>query len=200
MFKPKQRAATQKVHEEQLKHMATLSPGPDGLSVLVGDSFMERLEWDARLYPDQFPAHTALLAKGGDTIEHLLWRLQNTPGSVQVRKVVLLIGTNNLGCSTVKVCKYTPQDIALGIVECRDLLRGLYPNADIVILPLAPRSDVTQAQIDSVNRELAGEPGFLPSFWTDLGITEYRPGQYCDHVHLNKVSYGLFHKALLALL
>jgi hypothetical protein len=211
MLRSKERKATAEVHAKQRvvydEHIARQAP----IALIVGDSFMERLEWSSQSYPSQFPRNTVLLAKGGDTIEHLLWRLERTPPSPLVARVLLLIGTNNLSSMAGKAgSRQKPQDnietIVLGVVQCVELLRTSFPHAAIHVLPLAPRKDVELSAIATVNAgvgaRLADRPltTFHYAFWESVVDTAvFRQDQFCDHVHLSPESYKRFHQKLLGL-
>ena len=112
----------------------------------VGDSITRR--WRATDYPrflanwkeNFFGWNAANFGWGGDTIQNILWRLQNGElDGVHPKVIVLLAGTNNLGntpASDVKVA-----DITKGIEALLDTLRAKAPEATIILMGILPRND-----------------------------------------------------------
>eukprot|EP00047_Mylnosiga_fluctuans_P017120 m.58872 g.58872 ORF g.58872 m.58872 type:complete len:410 (-) comp6930_c0_seq2:65-1294(-) len=193
VLKPLYRAATAERHAEQVAGFTAATT-----TLLVGDSIIERLVWFAQAH---FSRETLVLAKGGDRIEHLLWRLQETPDSPTIARVVLIIGTNNLGG------KATPTAIATGIAQVVTVLRVKYPAAAIDVLPLYNRASISPSIISEVNStaqaDLAAAQGvtWRAGFWDGLLPSgEYDASHYDDEVHLNLASYRWFEAQLKALL
>jgi lysophospholipase L1-like esterase len=112
----------------------------------VGDSITRR--WRATDYPrflanwkeNFFGWNAANFGWGGDTVQNILWRLQNGElEGVHPKVIVLLAGTNNLGntpASDVKVA-----DITKGIKALLDTLRAKAPEATIILMGILPRND-----------------------------------------------------------
>ena len=138
MDTPLKRSSTAELHRKQLITYEQKLRDNSKLTLLIGDSILERLDWYAERF-ESFPPHVAMLAKGGDTTAHLLWRLDNnedeyrTSDSDKISKVILCIGTNNLKKSS------QPQDIAECIGITITSLRRKFPLAHITVLPLYHR-------------------------------------------------------------
>jgi len=71
---------------------------------------------------------------GGDSTQHVLWRLQNGQLDGYKAKVfVVMIGTNNLWGKTAK-----PADAAAGVKAILDLIQAKQPQAKIILMSLLP--------------------------------------------------------------
>ena len=114
-----------------------------------GDSITRR--WGATDYPELlanwkqnfFGWNAADFGWGADTIQNILWRLDNGElDGVHPKVIVLLAGTNNVGNTTppggddAKVA-----DITRGLRAILDRLRAKAPNATIIATGIFPRND-----------------------------------------------------------
>lgn len=193
-FLPVHRPQTEAVHAAQIQKISAT----ETRTLWIGDSVFERLEWFL-LEPQQkvLPSHVALLAKGGDKIEHLIWRLMHTLGGNFITRVVFQIGTNNL------TKKSNPEEIASGIAQVYQKIRVLVPEpATITFLPLYLRKDIPSYIIHTINTMV--EQDFhiptLTHFWDGiLDTSEWQESEYVDHVHLNLEKYNLFFEKLVSL-
>src|SRR5712692_6103066 len=122
----------------------------------VGDSITRR--WGATDYPDFlaywkqnfFGWNAANFGWGGDTIQNILWRLENGElDDVNPKIIVILAGTNNVGRKPDDDA--TVADITKGIKALVDLCRTKAPNATIVLTAIFPRND-SMAVIPTINR------------------------------------------------
>jgi lysophospholipase L1-like esterase len=130
-----------------------------------GDSITRR--WGATDYPELlanwnqnfFGWNAADFGWGADTIQNILWRLENGElDSVNPKIIVLLAGTNNVGRTVppggdeAKVA-----DITNGLKAVLDILRSKAPNATIIATAIFPRNDnmAVMPTIDKINRNLA---------------------------------------------
>ena len=64
--------------------------------MLLGDSFISRLEWCHKDLSKTYFKDWINLGIGGDKTENLLWRIQNGDYPKDARKVFISIGTNNI--------------------------------------------------------------------------------------------------------
>lgn len=189
MFKSEFRPATKKTHDEQVANFT------DGINTLIiGSSVMERFIWFAK---KDFSPNVLVLAKGGDRLEHLLWRLEHTPNSPKIKKIVVQIGTNNLHPK-----KNNLEYIAAGIKHIVDLLYIKYPNADIKFPALYHRDDILPENVNTLNQLIKSKLGnmFIEDFWVGLLGDTFDQSKYVDHVHLNQKSYNWFYDRLVSLL
>jgi cephalosporin-C deacetylase-like acetyl esterase/lysophospholipase L1-like esterase len=77
---------------------------------------------------------------GGDTIESILWRLQNGElEGVAPKAIVILAGTNNLDPNSAQ--HGSAEEIANGIRAILDQCRSKAPDAAIIVTAIFPRSD-----------------------------------------------------------
>jgi lysophospholipase L1-like esterase len=124
-----------------------------------GDSITRR--WGATDYPELlahwkknfFGWNAADFGWGADTIQNILWRLNNGElDGVNPKIIVLLAGTNNVGRTMpaggddAKVA-----DITKGLKATLDILRAKAPNATIVITAIFPRND-NMAVVGTINK------------------------------------------------
>jgi lysophospholipase L1-like esterase len=131
----------------------------------VGDSITRR--WRATDYP-QFLANwnenffgwnSANFGWGGDTIQNILWRLQNGElEGAHPKVIVLLAGTNNIGNTPASDTKVS--DITRGIRALLDTLRDKAPRATIILMGILPRNDAARpaavmASINKINENIA---------------------------------------------
>jgi lysophospholipase L1-like esterase len=124
-----------------------------------GDSITRR--WGATDYPEMlanwkqnfFGWNAADFGWGADTIQNILWRLQNGElDGVHPKVIVLLAGTNNVGRTVAsgggdaKVA-----DITRGLKAVLDLMQSKAPNATIILTAIFPRND-NIAVVPEINR------------------------------------------------
>jgi len=124
-----------------------------------GDSITRR--WGATDYPELlahwkqnfFGWNAADFGWGADTIQNILWRLNNGElDGVNPKIIVLLAGTNNVGRTMpaggddAKVA-----DITKGLKATLDTLRAKAPNATIILTAIFPRND-NMAVIGTINK------------------------------------------------
>src|SRR5207247_2510214 len=115
----------------------------------VGDSITRR--WGATDYPD-FLANwnrnfhgwnDANFGWGGDTLQNIVWRLENGElDGVNPKIIVIMAGTNDLGgfqASTDKNAKVT--EVAKGLEAILDLCRQKAPGAVVLLMGITPRND-----------------------------------------------------------
>jgi len=124
--------------------------------VWLGDSITE---WWPRVGEDSWSEHwqprgSLNLGLGGDSTQHLLWRLRHGAlDQLQPRVVVLAIGTNNLHLSG-----HDDETIVAGIEAVIGELRARLPAADIVVSAILPRgrrgSDPLRGRIRAINAAL----------------------------------------------
>jgi lysophospholipase L1-like esterase len=125
----------------------------------VGDSITRR--WRATDYP-QFLANwnenffgwnAANFGWGADTIQNVLWRLQNGElDGVHPKVIVLLAGTNNVGNTPASDAKVS--EITKGIKTLLDTMREKAPEARVVVMGILPRNDGANplSVMPSINR------------------------------------------------
>jgi lysophospholipase L1-like esterase len=114
-----------------------------------GDSIMRR--WGALDYPELlanwrqnfFGWNAADFAWGGDTVQNILWRLENGElDNVHPKVIVLLAGTNNIG-NRLSRGGDDPRiaEVTAGIEAVLDICRNKAPEATIVLCGIFPRND-----------------------------------------------------------
>jgi lysophospholipase L1-like esterase len=124
-----------------------------------GDSITRR--WGATDYPEFlanwtqnfFGWNAANFGWGADTVQNILWRLQNGElDNVHPKVIVLLAGTNNVGNANPPADDSARvEDIARGIKAVLDEMRTRAPRATIILTAIFPRND-NPAVIPTINR------------------------------------------------
>jgi lysophospholipase L1-like esterase len=131
----------------------------------LGDSITRR--WRATDYP-QFLANwnknfhgwnAGNFGWGGDTIQNILWRIQNGElEGIEPKVVVVLAGTNNLGTAPADAARIA--EVTSGIQKVLDTIRAKAPGATIILMGILPRNDgarpaAVMASIDKINGSIA---------------------------------------------
>lgn len=121
-----------------------------------GDSITRR--WGATDYPDFlanwkknfYGWNAGDFGWGGDTIQNILWRLENNElDGVHPKVIVLLAGTNNVGRQPASDEKI--DDIVKGTKKLIETLQQKAPGATIILTAIFPRND-NIAVVPSINR------------------------------------------------
>ncbi len=142
---------------------------------------------------------------GGDTVQNILWRLQNGElDGVNPKVIVLLAGTNNLGGkpapdgSAAKV-----EEVVGGIRAILDVMRQKAPQAAIILLGITPRNGEGMAPIiRQINVRLAGLADGKIIRYLDLNDRLASPegspieGVTVDGLHLSLKGYQIWADAL----
>ena len=114
-----------------------------------GDSITRR--WGATDYPELlanwnqnfFGWNAANFGWGADTIQNILWRLDNGElDGIHPKVIVLLAGTNNLGhIMPVEGDEAKTANVTKGIEAIIKIMREKAPEATIVLMGIFPRND-----------------------------------------------------------
>lgn len=129
------------------------------------------------------------LGYGWDRIENVLWRIHHGEiDGYEADKVVLMIGTNNMGMST-------DEDIVEGLRFLVSAIRDRQPHAAIKVIGILPRRD-HEDWVRNVNlqiRIMANEEGCM---FRDAGTALLLPSGkideslFSDGLHPNEMGYG----------
>jgi lysophospholipase L1-like esterase len=182
----------------------------------AGDSITRR--WRATDYP-QFLANwnenfygwnAANFGWGGDTIQNMLWRLQNGElDGAHPKVIVLLAGTNNIG--TVPASDAKVAEIVKGIKALIDTMREKAPKATIIVVGILPRNDganpkAVMSSINKINEKIAtladGKTIRYLNINDKLADQEGKlfEGMTVDRLHLSLKGYQVWADALRPLL
>jgi lysophospholipase L1-like esterase len=150
----------------QLAHAQLLEKAKRGrIDVyFVGDSITRRWgatdpqykEMLANWKQNLFGWNAANFGWGADTIQNILWRLENGElDGVNPKVIVVLAGTNNVGTEPGNAAKV--DDIAAGIGAIVDVCRKKAPDAIIVLTAIFPRNDnmAVMPTINQINERIA---------------------------------------------
>jgi len=129
-----------------------------------GDSITRR--WGATDYPELlanwnqnfFGWNAANFGWGADSIQNILWRLQNGElDNVHPKVIVLLAGTNNVGNVMPGGEADKIADVTKGIEAIVSVMRDKAPEATIILMGIFPRNDTMAAMpvIDGINGNIS---------------------------------------------
>jgi len=127
-----------------------------------GDSITRR--WGATDYPELlanwkqnfFGWNAADFGWGADTIQNILWRLNNGElDGVNPKVIVLLAGTNNVGTRVPDDAKIT--DITRGLEAILRIMQVKAPGATMIVTAIFPRNDnmAVMPAINQINSNLS---------------------------------------------
>jgi len=150
----------------ELAHAALLNKAKQGrIDVyFVGDSITRRWGASDREYKDLlanwrenfFGWNAANFGWGGDTVQNILWRLENGElDDVDPKVIVILAGTNNVGTEPGDAAKV--DEVARGIEAIIGACQDKAPDAVIILMAIFPRNDnmAVMPTINQVNERLA---------------------------------------------
>ena|SRR5579864_8555748 len=167
-------------------HLANLPRGPVDLW-LIGDSLVEQ-------WPDGHwePWRVLNWGIGGDKTQHVLWRVcQNETAQVSASRVLLLVGSNNIGQGD------PPGAVAQGIECILRRLAGRLPRAHLCMIeppPFGPNFQTCVSERQHLSR-LLRQTAPANSLNLDEDITAgsaYESGNYQeDGVHFTEAGYRL---------
>ena len=152
---------------------------------------------------------------GGDTVQNVLWRLENGElDGVHPKVIVLMAGTNNVGNvppageaeTTAKV-----EEVTQGIAAVLDVMRRKAPEATIVLTAITPRNDgragtAVMPLIGRINTDLArlfdGKRVRFVNLNDKLADRDgkLREGVTVDGLHLSVKGYQIWADALKPIL
>lgn len=150
----------------ELAHAALLNKAKQGrIDVyFVGDSITRRWGTSDREYKDLlanwrenfFGWNAANFGWGGDTVQNILWRLENGElDGVDPKVIVILAGTNNVGTEPGDAAKV--DEVARGIEAIIGACQDKAPDAVIILMAVFPRNDniAVMPTINQVNERIA---------------------------------------------
>lgn len=137
------------------RHSAKIaeSKAGGGEVIFLGDSITQGWEsvgiaaWKKYFVPRK----AANYGFGGDSTQHVLWRVGNGEfDGISPKAIVLLVGTNN-----VRHGDFTPEQIAAGIQAILDLLAERCPQSKVLLLGVLPRgadaADPLRRKCEAIN-------------------------------------------------
>ncbi|XP_054166519.1 platelet-activating factor acetylhydrolase IB subunit alpha1-like [Oppia nitens] len=139
---------------------------------------------------------------GGDTIQNVLWRVQNKSlDGLDPRVIVLQCGANNLLTSYDSV---SDDDIARGICAIINELSSRLPNANILCVGITPINDRNfLGRAKRVNELVANKANERNILFLDLipKMCDSSNGQpigrlFTDGLHLTRQGYDVWHEAM----
>lgn len=154
--------------------------------LLVGDSLAE-------YWPEYFwaPWRVFNFGVGADKVQHVIWRLDEISRRIAAARVLLVIGTNNLGAGD------TPEGILAGIRESLRRLALAAPGAEVAVLeipPCGPEFDFRDADRKRAN-QLLREAAIVRTINADADLltADHASNPYYqpDHIHLSVQGYDL---------
>lgn len=158
--------------------------------LLLGDSMFERFRTTGKCDWSQNPKIWNA-GVGGDRTEHVLWRLeQGLLQHTKPKKIILMIGTNNVPFDT-------PKDIYDGILSIINEIKQRSPLSKLILLAMIPRNpgvyhlaDKIKTTLKEVNQKLSKL--HFPDYYDFTDIFLDKTHLYSDHVHLNEAGYRVW--------
>lgn len=160
--------------------------------LLLGDSITEAWRGQKTLWDERFaPFRAANFGLAGDCTQHLLWRLRNGElDGLRPRKIMLMIGTNNLGWG-----KQDVESTVAGVKAVVEEIRRRTPAAKILLLGILPRHDVDlKEKIQEANAALAKLEGLS---FLDFG-SRLEAAMLPDGMHLSEAGFRIWADAVKA--
>ncbi len=116
----------------------------DSLTRRWGASDAQYKDLLANWYQNFFGWNAANFGWGGDTIQNILWRLNNGElDDVNPKIIVLLAGTNNLGnAPSLYADDAIVEEVVSGIEATLSMMRQKAPDAIMILMGITPRNDV----------------------------------------------------------
>lgn len=186
-------------HEQKLEE---IKAGAD--IVFLGDSITQGWETAGKdAWQQHFANRKAInLGFGGDSTQHVLWRLDHGElDNVHPKLVVLLIGTNNARHSEA-----TPAQIAAGVEEIVKLVHLKAPSAKILLHAIFPRgpnaNDPVRKRCQEINLTVRRRTAAMRAEFIDIGAKLMnKDGTVSkdimpDLLHLSAQGYEIWAKAL----
>ncbi len=187
-------------HQIRLKHLRERQPEV----VLLGDSITAGWVKSPLFEAELAPLKTFNAGIGGDSTQHLLWRVQHGAVETKPKVVVLLIGINNVSNG------YAPAQVVSGIRAILREIRERSPETKVVLMGLFPKGEAPgtpiRVKIREVNQALAGlaEPGrvvYLDIHDKLLGPDGHlTPETAPDGLHIGLPGYEVWGAALVPVL
>ncbi|XP_034029880.1 platelet-activating factor acetylhydrolase IB subunit gamma [Thalassophryne amazonica] len=134
------------------------SKGKEPDVLFVGDSLIQLMH-EFGVWRNLFsPLHSLNFGIGGDSTQHVLWRLGNGElDYISPKVVVLWVGNNNYGHTSEQICG--------GIMAIVQIIKNKLPNAHTLVLGLLPRGKMPnplRERNDSVNKLVKEAVSALP--------------------------------------
>jgi len=128
------------------------------------------------------------LGFGWDRVENVLWRVYHGElDGYKAKKILLTIGTNNIGIST-------DEEIVQGIKYLIKAIEQRQPSARILLSGVYPRRDLEQ-RVVTLNKALAAMAKTIDVTFIDPGVVLLRPDKkideqlFSDGLHPNEQGY-----------
>lgn len=188
------------------RHERKLEDAKQGADIVfLGDSITQGWETAGKeVWREHFSTKRALnLGFGGDSTQHVLWRLDHGElDNVHPKIVVLHIGTNNARHSEA-----TPAQIAAGIEEIVKLIHLKAPSAKVLLHAVFPRgpdaNDPVRKRCQEISLTLRRRAATMRAEFLDIGaLLMNKDGTISkeimpDLLHLSAEGYEIWAKALL---
>ena len=141
------------------------------------------------------PAGYHNLGYGWDRIENVLWRIYHDEiDSPSIRKITVMIGTNNLGHDT-------DDDLIEGLAFLIDAIQLRKPDVKVKVVGILPRKE-TEARVVSINRRIQQIATDKRCIFIDPGVNlldkagKIIPSYFSDGLHPNEKGYRMIAKEI----
>lgn len=215
---PADRPVPRTDRNSQIAHAQLLEKAKQGrIDVYFqGDSITRR--WGALDYPELlahwrknfFGWNAANFAWGGDTVQNILWRLENGElDNVHPKIIVVLAGTNNIGNRPSRGDDDPSiAQVTIGMKALLAICQAKAPEATIIITGILPRNDNAanptgvMGVINAINENLAGLADGKKVRYIDINdkladeTGQLYEGMTADKLHLAAKGYQVWADAL----
>jgi beta-glucosidase len=185
---------------------ATVKQHPDAELVFIGDSITQGWDyegprWGHNVWMKYYGKRRAInLGSGGESTQHVLWRLDHgNLNGLHFKLAVLLIGTNNAASNT-------PDEIRDGVRAIVEKLRSRVPGCKVLVLGIFPRgrdpNDRLRKVNEAANKKIEKLADGKQVFYLDVGPKFLGPNGSIsrnimpDFLHLNEKGYEIWASAI----
>ena len=146
----------------------------DSITRRWGTSDVQYQEFLANWNQNFFGWNAGNFGWGGDTIQNILWRIQNGElDGVSPKIIVLLAGTNNLGGAVPPGSdEARTEDVTRGIKAALDMIQHKAPNAVIILMGILPRNDGGTEIVSTIDK-------------INGGISKFADGKRIRYLNVN---------------
>ena len=203
------RIAHQQLLEKRKKGRIDVYFAGDSITRRWGTSDVQYKDFLANWTENFFGWNAANFGWGGDTVQNILWRLQNGElDDVHPKVIVLLAGANNLAGPISPAGEAAKvEEVTRGIRAILDVMQQKAPGTKIILMGILPRNGVAMVPtINRVNQRIAQFADGKRIRYVNIndklanlqGIL--LPGVTVDGLHLSRQGYQIWADALRPIL
>jgi len=202
--RPRTDANSQKAHEQLLekarKGGIDLYFEGDSITRRWGTSDAQYKEFLDNWNQNFFGWNAGNFGWGADTLQNILWRLENGElDGVHPKVIVFLGGTNNLRATST--AEAMADEVTAGIAACLDVMRKKAPDATVILMGITRRNGPLMPVIDRINERLSAlADGRRIRYLNINARLADAGGATVDGLHLSAQGYQIWADALKPIL